>query len=86
MDIDTLKFNFSEVVQVDRMNAKTLYSNAKLFIANAFVSAKNVTQLDDENSNTIVVKGLFTLPLKDLPYGFSYMKNFTTTLKLQIQM
>lgn len=85
MDIDTLKFNFSEVVQADTMNAKTLYSNAKLFIANAFVSAKNVTQLDDENSNTIVVKGLFILPLKNLPYSFSYMKNFTTAFKLQIQ-
>ena len=57
MDIDTLQFNFSEVVQVDTLNAKTLYSNAKLLIANA-VSAKNVTQLEDENSNTIVVKGL----------------------------
>ena len=57
MDIDTLQFNFSEVVQVDTLNAKTLYSNAKLLIANA-VSAKNVTQLEDENSNTIVIKGL----------------------------
>lgn len=85
MDIDTLKFNFSEVVQADTMNAKTLYSNAKLFIANAFVSAKDVTQLVDDNSNTLVVKGLFILPLKDLPYGFSYMKDFTTTFKLQIQ-
>lgn len=85
MDIDTLQFNFSEVVQADTLNAKTLYSNAKLFIANAFVSAKDVTQLEDENSNTIVVKGLFVLPLKDLPYSFSYMKNFTTSFKLQIQ-
>lgn len=85
MDIDTLTFNFSDVVQVDNFNAKMLYSNAKLFIANAFVSAKDVTQMEDENSNTIVVKGLFILPLKNLPYSFSYMKNFTTTFKLQIQ-
>lgn len=85
MDIDTLSFNFSEIVQVDSMDAKSLLSNAKLFVANAFVSAKDVTQLVDENSNTIVVKGLLTLPLKNLPYGFSYMKDFTTTVKLQIQ-
>ncbi len=85
MDIDTLQFNFSEVVQADTLNAKALYSNAKLFIANAFVSAKNVTQLEDENSNTIVVKGLFILPLKNMPYSFSYLESFTTTFKLQIQ-
>ena len=84
MDIDTLEFDFSKVVQVDSMNAKTLYSNAKLFIADAFVSAKSVTQLEDENSNTLVVKGLFVIPLKDLPYSFSYMKDFTTSFKLQI--
>lgn len=85
MDIDTLHFNFSEVIKVDSVSAATLYSNAKLFIANAFVSAKNVTQLEDENSNTIVVKGLFILPLKNMPYSFSYLKTFTTTFKLQIQ-
>jgi len=59
MDIDILHFNFSEVVQADTLNAKTLYSNAKLFIANAFVSAKNVTQLEDENSNTILPMSVF---------------------------
>lgn len=85
MDIDTLHFNFSEVVSADSVSATTLYSNAKLFIANAFVSAKNVTQLEDENSNTIVVKGLFILPLKNMPYSFSYLKTFTTNFKLQIQ-
>ncbi len=85
MDFDTLQFNFSEVIQADTLNAKTLYSNAKLFIANAFVSAKNVTQLEDENSNTIVVKGLFILPLRNMPFSFSYLESFTTTFKLQVQ-
>lgn len=85
MDIDTLTFNFSEVVNSDTLDAKTLYSNAKLFVAQAFVSAKNVTQLEDENTHTIVAKGLLVLPLKDLPFSFSYMKELVTSFTLQIQ-
>lgn len=30
MDIDTLHFNFSEVIKADSVSAATLYSNAKL--------------------------------------------------------
>ena len=37
IDVDTLKFDFSEVVTVEALNAKALHSNAKLYIANAFM-------------------------------------------------
>lgn len=84
-DIDSLAFNFSEVVKTDSLTAKELFSNAKLFIARAFKSAKAVTQLEDPESNTLVVKGILVVPLKKLPYGFSYMESFTTPLILEIQ-
>lgn len=50
------KFDFTEVVE---LNAKSdvLYSKAKLFIAEAFKSGKDVIQLADDNTKTIVGKG-----------------------------
>lgn len=86
IDIDTLKFDFSEVINVDSLDAKTLYSNAKLFVAQAFVSAKNVTQLEDENTHTIVVKGLLDLPLQNVPFSLSYIDEVITSFTLQIQI
>jgi hypothetical protein len=60
IDSSTGKFSFVEVVKVDSVDAGTLYSRAKLFIANAFVSAQDVTQLADENTKTVVCKGNMT--------------------------
>jgi len=49
--------DFTEVINVDSVPAKKLYSNAKIFIAKAFVSGKHVTQLNDDESSTIVGHG-----------------------------
>lgn len=48
---------YSEVVSVDSTAAETLYSNAKLFIAEAARSAKEVTQMQDDATKTIIIKG-----------------------------
>jgi len=81
---DSVKFEFTKVVSVEGMNAQTLYSNAKLFIAKAFVSAKEVTQLADEKSNTIVAKGIFQIPYEGTG-AFAYLKDFLTRFTLEIR-
>jgi hypothetical protein len=54
---ETGKYEFSEVVNVDTATADKLYSNAKLFVAYAFKSGKDVTQLNDDLSKTVIGKG-----------------------------
>lgn len=66
IDSSTRKINFSEVIKVDNADAKTLYSRAKLFVANSFKSAKDVTQLEDDATNTIVGKGIFVENIANL--------------------
>lgn len=83
-NIDTAKMEFTQVITVDGMDAKALYSNAKFFIAKAFVSAKHVTQMDDANSNTIVAKGAFIVPVH-VKGSFSYIKEFPAKFTLQIR-
>jgi hypothetical protein len=50
-------YEFTEVVKLDSASADKLYSNAKLFIVDAFKSGKDVTQLNDDNSKTIAASG-----------------------------
>lgn len=50
---------YSSVIQMDTCSAEILYSRAKLFIANYFNSAPDVTKLEDASSHTLVVKALF---------------------------
>ncbi|MBV9989374.1 MAG: DUF4468 domain-containing protein [Chitinophagaceae bacterium] len=50
------QIKYVEVVPVDNASAKDLYSRAKLFIADTYKSGKTVTQLNDDESKTIVVK------------------------------
>lgn len=47
---------FNETVQIEQ-SADVLYSLAKSAIADIFVSAKNVIQLDDKDSHTLIAKG-----------------------------
>lgn len=72
------KIEFTSIVLVDSSNAATLYSKSKLFIANTFVSAKDVTQLADEETKTVVVKGLIPIEIKSMgkywPFGNVYAK------------
>ena len=50
-------YEYTEVVKVDSCSADKLYSNAKLFIVDAFKSGKEVTQLNDDNTKTIAASG-----------------------------
>lgn len=50
-------YEYTEVVKVDSASADKLYSNAKLFIVDAFKSGKDVTQLNDDNTKTIAASG-----------------------------
>jgi hypothetical protein len=52
---------YTGVVQIDSVSEKDILSRAKLFVANAFVSYKDVVQLIDDNTNTIVVRGLIPI-------------------------
>lgn len=58
---DTHLVDFTEVVKVDSATAKVLYSNAKLYMANAFVSGKAATQLNDDENFTIVGNGYISV-------------------------
>lgn len=60
VDSSTSKYSFTEVVKVDSVAAPVLFSRAKLFVAQLFNSAKEVTQMEDAASGTIVCKGNFT--------------------------
>ena len=48
---------YTGIVAVDSaQNSEALYSKAKIWFANTFVSSNNVIQLDDENNKTIIGK------------------------------
>jgi hypothetical protein len=66
------KIEYTAVVQIDTAKAATLFSNAKLFIADAFKSAKDVTQLDDANAKTVMAKGLMPVSVKSLGSNWDY--------------
>ncbi len=51
------QLQYSEVVNADSVTADALYSNSKIFITDAFKSGKDVTQLSDDASKTIIGKG-----------------------------
>lgn len=55
---------YSEVVTVDSVDQKTLFNRSKLFVANAFVSVKDVTNLDDSETFTVITKG-------DIPWYYT---------------
>jgi hypothetical protein len=44
-------------VKVENTSSQDLYSRAKLFVADAFKSSKDVTQLSDDVAKTILIKG-----------------------------
>lgn len=52
------EIEFTEVISVDSAGSSTLYSRARLFVANAFNSSTDVTKLEDASTGTIVTKGL----------------------------
>lgn len=65
IDKKTGKVIYSEVVKVDSTITKyQLYSKAREWIANVFISSKDVIQMDDREAGKIIVKGSFELTSK----------------------
>lgn len=63
---------FTDVVKVDSIDATTLYSRAKLFIAQSFVDNKAVTQLNDDAGKQIYAKGNLRVSCKDFLGNHEY--------------
>lgn len=79
---DTKRYEYTGVENVDSINATDLYSRAKLVITKVFVSGKDVTQLTDDNSKTIIGKGLIPVALPNSAYEFKHgYVQFTFTIQ-----
>jgi hypothetical protein len=72
---------FQDVVQVEGVSAADLYSRAKFWAAKAFVSAKNVIQLDDPASGRLVLKGSLQESYGGLAEGVWF--HFTLTVEVK---
>lgn len=66
---------YEEIVPVIGISDTTLFSRAKIALANIFVSAKDVTQLSDDVSKTVITKGLVEVYGKDRK---NFMGTFST--------
>ena len=66
-DSNTQQITYTGVVMVDSVSADDLFSRAKFFVADYFVSQKAVTDLTDEHTKTILIKPLLKMDLN----GFS---------------
>ena len=62
------------VFQADSLNANEIQSKATAAIANIYKSAQNVVQLNDKDSNKIIIKALTEVPF-DNPMKPAYPKN-----------
>ncbi|MBQ0034343.1 MAG: DUF4468 domain-containing protein [Bacteroidales bacterium] len=64
--------SYQGVVTVDGKSASDLYSGLKLWMAEAFVSAQDVLQLDDKDNALLVIKGNIPVTIKIMtgPYTF----------------
>lgn len=68
------EYEYTGVVEVEGATAGELYSRAKVWVVDAYVSAKAVTQLEDKDAHRVIVKG--TLDVK-------WMALTTATVKHQ---
>ena len=53
------KLNYSEIVQVDNVSKDELYQRSKQFFIDELESDKDIIQLDDQESGTVVAKGFY---------------------------
>jgi len=77
-DTDTLKAQYSEVVELQNISAQTLYGKAKKFIATAFVFSNDVLQLD--NNYSLLAKGKTKVIIKALGMGSDYYLRFSFSI------
>jgi hypothetical protein len=59
IDKNTNLLTYQKVVNIDSMNADKIYSTMKLTLAELYKSYKNVQQVEDKESHTIVIKAYF---------------------------
>ncbi len=59
IDKNTGRITYTEVVQVDSIDTKTLFVRAHSWFAHTFNSAQNAIQLDDKEAGRIIGKGSF---------------------------
>lgn len=76
---DSLKSEYSEVVDAPGMTAAQLHANAKMHVATVFKSAKDVVQMDD--NFTVVCKGTTKVEIKALGFAVYDYVNFTYTIQ-----
>lgn len=77
------KIEYSAVIQADSTTAPQLFSNAKQYFATAFVSAKDVTQLADQDARTIVIK--YMIPVSWKSFGITQSGFVRPTLTIQMK-
>jgi len=83
INVDTLSWDYTGVVQVDSASENVLKSRTKLFVAESFKSGKEVMQLDDPG--VLVIKGniapIVKVPLLGkIEYGYVHF-----TAKIQVK-
>lgn len=59
-------FEYANVVNVDSATADKLYSNSKIFIVESFKSGKDVTQITDDATKTVMGNGSITINFKGI--------------------
>lgn len=79
------EYGYSEIVTVDSMNKESLYSNAKVFLANAFKSSKDVIQYEDKEAGKIIGKGnLSVIGNQNKVMGQSWERKITAYFSFEI--
>jgi hypothetical protein len=84
LDSATNEIVYTEVVKVDSVSAADLYSRAKLFVADVYKSSKDVTQLNDDASKTILIKPITYVQFSGLMTS-AYSANVQYQLKIEIK-
>ena len=71
------KLNYSEVVKVDNLSKDELYQMSKQFFIDELESYKDIIQLDDQESGTVVAKGFHDVYVGSTKYQMWF------TIKIQ---
>ena len=66
-------YEYTAVTNVDGASAEKLYSNAKIFIVDAFRSGKRVTELNDDASTTAAGVGNIPIRFRGINPGGSFV-------------
>lgn len=76
---------FSQVDSVKNVSKAELYTKAKLWLAKAFKSSKDVIQFDDKEAGKIIVKGVSTYDAPAFNPGTNFSGFFSFTLTIDIK-